>query len=73
MDEWIKIGPRYINVRNICEVRLDEHLRDAHIFYVGGAMTELRDEEAVDLRDELMRRATIVEGTHRTVFIPSSS
>jgi hypothetical protein len=72
MDAWITIGSRYINLQNVCEVRFDDHLHAAFVFYIGGGSIELRDDDASDLRAYLVQRALIPESPHRTVFAPSS-
>jgi hypothetical protein len=71
MTDWVKIGRRYVNLANVCEVRFDEHDRSGRLVYSGGLVETVDDDEATDLRDALLRRAAAPEEPHRTVFAPS--
>ncbi len=70
MEEWIKVGQRFVHLATVCEVQLDEHASTARILYAGGGITLLHDDEARDLRDMLLRHATVPDEPHRTVFVP---
>ena len=71
MDEWIKVGHRFIHLATVCEVQFDAHETTAHILYAGGGVTVLHNDEAGDLRDILLRHATVLDEPHRTVFVPT--
>lgn len=70
MHDWVKIGNRYINLANVCEVQMNERVRTARLLFVGGTTDVIDDDEAADLRDVLIRLATIADQQHRTVFTP---
>ena len=70
MSEWVKIGNRFINLSNVCEVYIDPRSHVASIVYVGGSRESVNDNEATDLHDMLLSRATVPAEPHRTVFTP---
>jgi hypothetical protein len=71
MGDWIKLGDRYVNVEQINEVRVHRQLHSMHVFFVGGAVLELRDEDADDLEAMITQKASIPESeSHRRVFAP---
>jgi hypothetical protein len=70
--EWVKIGARYINLANVCEVLVDERLRTARVIFTGGGQADLRDDDAGDLVDLLQRTARMPEEPHRVVFAGTS-
>jgi hydrogenase maturation factor len=70
MSEWVKIGNRFINLSNVCEVYVDPHGRTASLVYVGGSTETIDEDEARDLHDALLSRAAVPEEPHRTVFTP---
>jgi hypothetical protein len=71
MSEWVKIGNRFINLVNLCEVYIDPHGRTASLVYVGGSSETIDNDEANDLRDVLLSRAAVPTEPHRTVFTPA--
>ena len=70
MTDWVKIGQRYVNLANVCEVRFDEHERSARLIYAGGPVETINEDDVLDLRDALLQRADAPEEPHRTVFLP---
>jgi hypothetical protein len=70
MADWIRVGNRYINLENICEVRHDERVDKAAVFFIGGGSAELADDDARDLIDAIVRQVTTPPAVHRTVFTP---
>jgi hypothetical protein len=68
MAAWIRIRHRYINLENANEVRYDERVRKAVVFFAGGGSLELDDEDALDVIAELDRQAVIPTEVHRTVI-----
>jgi hypothetical protein len=73
MDNWIKLGPRYINLANVAEVHLRERPRTAHVFFVGGAGAELDEDDTRSLLGILEQHALIADEVHRRVIPPPSS
>jgi hypothetical protein len=68
VDDWVKIGLRYINLANICEVHLRERPRSAKVFYVGGGHAELDEDDTLAVMAVLDARAIVPEEGHRTVI-----
>jgi hypothetical protein len=69
MNGWVVVGNRYVNLANVNEVIIDDRLRIARLFFVGGGTVELREDDARDLQTALGRIATDIVDPHRTVFV----
>lgn len=70
MATWIQLHSRFINLANVCEVRFDEHLTSATIYFVGGGVLEVDEDDANGL-DEVLRQVTSpVEPSHKTIVPP---
>jgi hypothetical protein len=67
MDHWTKIGTRYINLANVCEVHLRERPRSAKLFFIGGGVVDLDEDDTDEIVSILEPRSLIPEGRHRTV------
>jgi repressor of nif and glnA expression len=68
MNDWVRIGNRYLNLGNVCEVLVDEHTRVVRVQFVGNGVVDLRDEDARDLQQLLARESRSIEEPHRSVF-----
>ena len=73
MDNWIKLGLRYINLANVAEVHLRERPPTAHLFFVGGAGAELDEDDTRSLLGYLEQHAVMPDETHRRVIPPPRS
>jgi hypothetical protein len=60
-----------LRLGNLCEVYIDPHGRTAAFAYVGGSSETINDDEASDLGEVLLDRATVPTEPHRTVFAPA--
>jgi hypothetical protein len=70
MDDWIKVGLRYINLANVTEVHVRERPLTARVFFTGGGVAELDEDDAHALLGVLDQHARIPEGTRRTIIPP---
>ena len=70
MNTWIQIGFRYVNLDNVTEVRIEEGLRRAHLFFVGGGALELDEDDTQELESFLQQEAVITHAVRRTVSAP---
>ncbi len=68
MDAWAKIGSRYINLSNVCEVHVRERPRSAKLFFIGGGCVHLDEDDTCDIVSVLDPRTVVPEGGHRTVI-----
>lgn len=68
MVDWVRIGNRYLNLGNACEVLIDDHGNVARVIFIGGGAVELREDDARDLQAVLAGTETPGVTTHRTIF-----
>ena len=72
MDNWIQIGSRYLNLTNVTEVRIQDQPREAHIFFVGGGVLQLDEDDTLALVNLLQEEATIARPVRKTISAPIS-
>ena len=56
MDNWIKIGNRYINLDNVTEVRVRDQPRTARVYFTGGGIADLDEDDTSALLSVLNDR-----------------
>jgi hypothetical protein len=69
---WIQIGTRYLNLANVIEVRIEDQPRQAHVFFAGGGVVELDEEDTLALISFLDETAVIAQPVRRSVSAPVS-
>jgi hypothetical protein len=67
MNAWAKIGSRYINLSNVCEVHVRERPRSATLFFIGGGCVDLDEDDTYDIVSVLDPRTIVPQDRHRTV------
>ncbi len=71
MNEWVKVGTRFLNLSNVTEVRVHEQPRFARVFFVHGATFDLDEDDTDVLLTALNERVGAASETHRTVIAPA--
>jgi hypothetical protein len=68
MADWVKIGTRYFNLENVCELHVRMRPRSAKLFFVGGGVVDLDEDDTDAIVSVLDAVAVLPEGGHRTVI-----
>ena len=71
MDNWVQIGSRYLNLTNVTEVRMQDHPREAHVFFVGGGVLQLDEDDSLALIGLLQEEVTIARPVRKTISAPT--
>lgn len=66
MSDWIKIGPRFINLNNVTEVRVHDHPRFARLYFTHGASVDLDEDDTDALLTALGERVSAIVEPRRT-------
>lgn len=73
MAEWVKIGSRYINLDNVAEVRVNEGLRVSRLYFVGGGVEDLDEDDTDILVAFLVEQVKEPQEPHRTILAPKAT